>query len=62
MKAQVGDRIVVESEKVAQPSRAGVVEEVIQEDLPRLKVRWDDGHTTVLAPAAGVAQIMPAKN
>jgi hypothetical protein len=61
MKAEVGDRIVVESEKVAQPSRAGVVEEVIQEDPPRLRVRWEDGHTTVLAPTGGVAQIMPAK-
>jgi len=61
MKAQVGDTIVVESERVAQPSRAGVVEEVLQEDPPRLRVRWEDGHSTVLAPSGGVAQIRPAK-
>ena len=61
MKAQVGDTIVVESERVAQPSRAGVVEEVLQEDPPRLRVRWEDGHSTVLAPAGGVVQVRPAK-
>jgi hypothetical protein len=57
MKAQVGDRIVVESERVAQAPRTGVVEEVVAEDPPRLRVRWDDGHTTVFAPAAGSARI-----
>ena len=57
MKAHVGDRIVVESEKAMQPPRTGEVEEVVQEDPPRLRVRWDDGHTSILAPAAGVAKI-----
>jgi hypothetical protein len=57
VKAHVGDRIVVESERVAQPPRTGVVEEVITEDPARLRVRWDDGHTTVFAPAAGSARI-----
>ena len=57
MKAHAGDRIVVESERVTQPPRRGVVEEVIAEDPTRLRVRWDDGHTTVLAPAAGALTI-----
>jgi hypothetical protein len=57
MKAHAGDRIVVESERVAQPPRTGVVEEVIAEDPTRLRVRWDDGHTTVFAPAAGAVRI-----
>jgi hypothetical protein len=57
MKAHVGDRIAVESERVAQPPRRGVVEEVIQEEPQRLRVRWDDGHETIFAPAAGVARI-----
>ncbi len=39
MKPHAGDKIVVESEKVAQPSRAGVIEEVLQEDPPRVRVR-----------------------
>ena len=57
MKAHAGDRIVVESERVAQPPRRGVVEEVVQEEPPRLRVRWDDGRTSVFAPAAGAARI-----
>jgi hypothetical protein len=57
MKAHVGDRIAVESERVAQPPRRGVVEEVIQEEPQRLRVRWDDGHETIFSPAAGVARI-----
>jgi hypothetical protein len=57
MKAEVGDRIVVEAEKVGQPTRTGVVEEVLASDPPRLRVRWEDGHTTVFAPAAGAATI-----
>jgi hypothetical protein len=57
VKANAGDRIVVESERVAQPARRGVVEEVIAEEPPRLRVRWDDGHTTVFAPAAGAVRI-----
>jgi hypothetical protein len=52
---------VVESERVAQPPRRGVVEEVIVEEPPRLRVRWDDGHTSVVAPEAGVARIEEAK-
>jgi hypothetical protein len=61
MKAHAGDRIVVESERVAQPPRRGVVEEVIVEEPPRLRVHWDDGHTSVIAPEAGVARIEEAK-
>ena len=57
MKAHAGDRIVVETERVTQPPRRGVVEEVIAEEPPRLRVRWDDGHTTVFSPAAGAVQI-----
>ncbi|HYY03857.1 MAG TPA: DUF1918 domain-containing protein [Gaiellaceae bacterium] len=60
MKANVGDRIVVEAERVTQSGRRGVIEEVLQEEPTRLRVRWDDGHTTVFAPSAGVATIEPA--
>ena len=57
MKAHVGDRIVVESERVAQPGRAGVIEEVLAEEPPRYLVRWDDGRTSSFAPSAGSATI-----
>jgi len=59
MSVHVGDRIVVESERASQPSRAGVIEEVLHEDPSRVRVRWDDGHTSILAPSAGVASIIP---
>ncbi|MBA3364178.1 MAG: DUF1918 domain-containing protein [Actinobacteria bacterium] len=42
MRPHAGDRIVVESEKVAQPSRAGVIEEVLQEDPLGVRVRWEE--------------------
>jgi hypothetical protein len=57
VKGHVGDRIVVESERVTQPARAGVIEEVLQEEPPRYLVRWEDGRTSSFAPAAGVAMI-----
>jgi hypothetical protein len=57
VRAHAGDRIVVESERVTQPPRTGIVEEVIAEEPQRLRVRWDDGHTTVFSPAAGAARI-----
>jgi hypothetical protein len=61
MRAHAGDRIVVESERAAQPGRAGVIEEILCADPTRVRVRWDDGHTSVLTPSAGAATIAPAK-
>jgi uncharacterized protein DUF1918 len=61
MKAKAGDRIVIEAEKVGQSTRTGVVEEVLAPEPPRLRVRWDDGHSTVIAPTAGAARIEAAK-
>jgi hypothetical protein len=61
MKAHPGDRIVVESERAAQPGRTGVIEDVLDENPTRVRVRWDDGHTSVLTPSAGAATIVPAK-
>jgi hypothetical protein len=61
MRAHVGDRIVLESERASQPSRAGVIEAVLQEEPARVRVRWEDGHTSILAPSAGVARITPPK-
>jgi Domain of unknown function (DUF1918) len=55
--AQSGDRIVVESERVGQPARAGVIEEVVVSDPARYRVRWDDGHTSTFTPAAGALRL-----
>jgi hypothetical protein len=59
VKCEVGDRIRIESERVGQQSRAGVVEEVLMQDPPRLRVRWDDGHESIVAPASGAAMVEP---
>jgi hypothetical protein len=61
MAVKAGDTIVVESERAAQPGRTGVIEEVLQADPARYRVRWSDGRTTVFTPAAGVARIEPKK-
>ena len=61
MDAHVGDRIVLESERVGQPAHSGVVEEVLQGQQPRYRVRWKDGHESIVAPAAGAARIEPKK-
>jgi hypothetical protein len=57
MDASVEDRIVVESERAAQSGRSGVIEEVLAQDPPRFRVRWDDGRTSIFAPSTGVAKI-----
>jgi hypothetical protein len=56
-----GDKRVVESKKAGQPGREGEIEEVVQEDPPRYRVRWTDGRTTIFTPTAGVARIEPKK-
>ena len=61
MRAHAGDLIVVESERVAQSGRRGVIEEVLNEEPPRFRVRWDDGHMTLFSPSAGVARIEARK-
>jgi Domain of unknown function (DUF1918) len=61
MKGHVGDRIVVESERADQPARAGIIQEVLQEDPARYLVQWDDGRTSSFAPAAGTAMIEEPK-
>jgi hypothetical protein len=61
MTLKAGDKIVVEAEKVAQPTRAGVIEEVLRENPPSVRVRWDDGRTSILTPSAGAATVIPRK-
>ncbi len=60
MKVHSGDRIVFESEKAGKPGRVCVVEEVLSEEPQRLRVRWDDGRTSIFTPTAGVARVEAA--
>jgi hypothetical protein len=57
MSAEVGDRIVVESQRSGRHARTGVIEEVVSSDAPRYRVRWQDGHTSTFSPTGGAARI-----
>ncbi len=61
MVAKVGDRIVVESEKVDVPRREGVILEVIEHEIhTEFRVRWDDGRESGIRPPAGSYTIVTA--
>jgi hypothetical protein len=60
MQANVGDRILVESETVGTPTREGEVLEVMQGEVGvRYRVRWEDGHESVFTPSAGSVRFVP---
>jgi len=62
MAAKTGDRIVVESEAVGQPTREGEILEVLKGEVAvRYRVRWADGHETIFSPSGGAAKILPSK-
>jgi Domain of unknown function (DUF1918) len=50
----VGDRVLVESEKVGSVTRSGVVVAV---DGRLITVRWDSGSQSVFIPSAGCLQV-----
>jgi hypothetical protein len=59
MNAKPGDRILVESEQVGTPAREGEILEVIEGEIGvRYRIRWTDGHETVLSPTSGSATIV----
>ena len=54
MQYEVGDRVVAESESTERPARHGAIAEVLRaEGRARYRIRWDDGHESIYAPAAG---------
>lgn len=60
MTGKVGDRIIVESEKVGQAPREGEILEVTESPFgTSYEVRWDDGRRTGFRPSAGSARIVP---
>ena len=59
MVANVGDRIIVESEKVDVPPRSGVILEVIAHQVhTEYRVLWEDGHESEIRPPDGSYQIV----
>ncbi|HKF15685.1 MAG TPA: DUF1918 domain-containing protein [Candidatus Dormibacteraeota bacterium] len=60
MEVKVGDRIGVESKRVGQPMREGVILEVLSSASSiHYRVRWADGHESVFFPSAGSLSIIP---
>ena len=51
---EVGDRVLVESEKVGAVTRSGVVTDV---DGRLITVRWDSGSSSTFVPSAGCLQV-----
>ncbi|MFI5227245.1 MAG: DUF1918 domain-containing protein [Candidatus Limnocylindrales bacterium] len=61
MTAKIGDRIVVESERVGTSAREGEILEVVESGgVVRYRVRWADGHESLFQPFAGSARIVAA--
>ena len=61
MQAQVGDRLVAESNKVDGPRREGEIVEVRGEGgAPPYVVRWSDGHEGLVYPG-GDAHVVRAE-
>jgi len=58
MDFRVGARVVAEAESTQRVPRRGVIEEVLRtEPRPRLRIRWDDGHESIYAPADGALRV-----
>ena len=51
---EIGDRVLVESEKVGAATRSGVVTDV---DGSLITVRWDSGSSSTFVPSAGCLQV-----
>lgn len=60
MKPNVGDRIVVESEKAGRPAREGIVLEILEADYgTRYRVAWSNGHESTFHPSGGSVRVTP---
>jgi Domain of unknown function (DUF1918) len=53
MTLDVGDRVEQQARSTARAGRAGEIQEIVQPDPPRYRIRWDDGHESVYAPTDG---------
>jgi sRNA-binding protein len=60
--ARAGDLIVIDSSKVGSPPREGEVLEVIKGEVRvSYRVRWPDGHESLIAPDSGSARLVPSR-
>ena len=60
MSVKIGDRIVIESERVGLAPREGEILELIDSSAgQRYRVRWDDGRESTIRPSAGSSRTIP---
>ncbi|REF35750.1 CBS domain-containing protein [Thermasporomyces composti] len=63
MHASIGDRIIVQTETLGKTPRQGTVEEVLAGyDAEHYRVRWDDGHESLLFPGPDTRVLKPAES
>jgi len=61
MNGKVGDRIQILGQNVGSPSREGEILQVMEGTVSvRYRIRWQDGHESVLSPSGGAALILPS--
>ena len=61
MSGKVGDRIQILGQNVGSPSREGEILQVMEGAVSvRYRVRWQDGHESVLSPSGGSALFLPS--
>ena len=62
MTMQAGDRVGQQARSTSRSGRSGVIREVLRGDpSPRYRIRWDDGHESVVTPAAGCLVRLPSR-
>jgi len=62
MAFEVGTAVLTQAGSTSKGPRAGVIEEVLRgEPSPRYRVRWDDGHESVLTPTDGSLKAAPRR-
>jgi len=61
VQARRGDLIVIDSPQVGSPPREGEVLKIIHGEVSvSYRVKWADGHETLIAPSAGSVTIVRA--
>ena len=59
IQARRGDHIVIDSPQVgSQPREGEVLSVIVGEVSVSYRVKWSDGHETLISPVAGVAHIV----
>ena len=58
---KVGERVAEHARSTARHGRSGEVREVLGEEVPRYRIRWDDGHESIYTAASGALRAGPGR-